>query len=119
MRDKVVYDEVAVLRAKKRSQWVSPTALELHVRAIARTVHTDCPVFVSDDLLDEIAAGPVSTMAALELTLSGLWDRARGGYVVSDLDLIDRLGTGAARRRLTSMLRRWWQVLNRDNFIPL
>jgi len=119
VRDKVVYDEVAVLRAKKRSQCVSPAALELHVRAVDRTVRTDCPVFVSDALLDEIATGHVSTMAALELSLAGLWDRARGGYVVSDLDLIDRLGTSAARRTLASTLRHWWQVLNRDNFIPL
>lgn len=118
MRDKVVYDEVAVLRKKKRSQQVSATALELHVRAVDRSVRTDCPVFVSDAMLDEIAPPQVSTMAALELSLAGLWDRARGGYVVSDLDLIDRLGAGAVRRRLTSAVRRSWRAINRDNFIP-
>ncbi|WP_199254961.1 hypothetical protein [Mycolicibacterium mengxianglii] len=119
MRDKTIYDEVAVLRARKRSRGVSPMALELHVRAIDRSVHTDCPVFVSDALLDEIAPGHVTTIAALELTLAGLWDRARDGYVVSDLELIDRLGGNPLRRALTSGLRRCWQALNRDNFIPL
>lgn len=115
----MVYGEVALLRAKKRSQNVSVSALELHVRALARTVHTECPVFVSDAVLDQIAPGQVSTMAALELSLAGLWDRSLGGYVVSDLDLIERLSTHTVRRTVTSALRRSWDKLNRDNFIPL
>jgi hypothetical protein len=119
VRDKVVYDEVAALRAKKRSQYVSPAALELHVRAVSRAVHTDCPVFVSDVMLDEIAPAHVTTMAALELSLAGLWDRARDGYVISDLELIDRLSTSAVRRTVAATLHRWWHAINRDNFIPL
>jgi hypothetical protein len=119
VRDKVVYGEVALLRAKKRSQNVSVAALELHVRALDRTVHSDCPVFVSDAVLDQIAPAQVSTMAALELSLAGLWDRSHGGYVVSDLDLIERLATNSVRRTLASALRRSWDLLNRDNFIPL
>ena len=115
----MVRGEVSLLRAKKRSQHVSTSALELHVRALACTVHTDCPVFVPDAVLDQLAPAQVSTMAALELSLAGLWDRAHGGYVVSDLDLIERLGTHSLRRTLTSALRRSWAVLNRDNFIPL
>jgi hypothetical protein len=119
VRDKVVYGEVALLRAKKRSQNVSVAALELHVRALDRTVHSDCPVFVSDAVLDQIAPAQVSTMAALELSLAGLWDRSHGGYIVSDLDLIERLATNPVRRTLAAALRRSWNLLNRDNFIPL
>lgn len=119
MRDKAVYDEVARLRATERSRQVSLPALELHVRATACSVRTDCPVYVTDEMLDGIASGQVSTMAALELTLSGLWDRAQGGYVISDLGLVERLGTGVLRRNLASALRRSWRALNRDNFIPL
>lgn len=119
MRDKAVYHEVARLRGRDRSKNVSLPALELHVRAAACSVRTDCPVYVTDAMLDDIAPGQVSTMAALELTLSGLWDRAHGGYVISDLELVERLGAGMLRRNLASALRRSWRALNRDNFIPL
>jgi hypothetical protein len=119
VRDKAVYDEVAVLRTKTRTKNVSPAALEVHVRAVDRSVRTDCPVFISDALLDEIASAQVSTMAALELSLAGLWGRADGGYVMFDLNLIDRLGSSAVRHRVISALRRSWRAINRDNFIPL
>lgn len=103
----MVYDEVSALRAKKRSEHVSPAALAIHVRAVDRSVRTDCPVFVSDAMLDDIDAADVTTLAALELTLAGLWDRADGGYVISDLQLIDRLGANPVRRTMMGLLRRW------------
>lgn len=114
----MVYDEVTALRTKKRSRYVSPAALELHVRAVSRSVLTDCPVFVPDAMLDEIAPAQVTTLGALELCLAGLWDRARDGYVVSDLELIERLGSSPLRRTMTSMLRHWRAVLHGDNSIP-
>jgi hypothetical protein len=106
---------MAVLHGLPRSARVSQPALEIHVRAVASSVRTDCPVFISDDTLDEIAPAHLNTIAALELCLAGLWDRASGGYVISDLHLIERL---SGRRRVATVLRRWWAALNRDNFIP-
>ena len=69
-------------------------------------------------------------MAALELCLADLWIDARGGYVITDNELIEKLSAGAVdlwfRRtasRLTratlSALRKVWKALNEERFIPL
>ncbi|MET0699500.1 MAG: hypothetical protein ABWY93_07525 [Mycobacterium sp.] len=130
MHEWSVFSEVEQLRARPDGPAVSIVALEIHVRAIDRTVHTVFPAFVSDDDLDVIAPGQVTTIAALELCLAGLWHRAKGGYVVSDLDFIEHMSMGPVRRRLRAARSRWarrtatachhaWDVLNRDNFVPL
>jgi hypothetical protein len=130
MREWAIFSEVAELRGRKTGPAVSIVALEIHVRAIARTVHTPFPAFVSDDDLDLIAPGHVTTIAALELCLAGMWHRAKDGYVVSDFDFIEHMSVGPMRRRLRSARARWtkktaaayhhvWDVLNRDNFVPL
>jgi hypothetical protein len=130
MREKSVYTEVATLRARTSAPTVSPVALEIHVRAIARTVHTAFPAFIADEDLDAVASGQVTTIAALELCLAGMWHRAKDGYVVSDFDFIDHMAAGPVRRGLRRVRARWtrttvsacrhaWEVLNRDNFVPL
>jgi hypothetical protein len=125
VRDKVVRHEVATLRGSERFLAVSPVALEIYVRAIDRSVHTRRPAFVPDTTLDALAPGHVTTIAALELCLAGLWHRAMDGYVVSDLDLVERLSAGAVRRtglrwmhRVKTLIVRCWHAVNRDNFIP-
>jgi hypothetical protein len=118
--------EIAMLRRQPRGSVISDAALEVHVRVVARSVHTDCPAFVSYSDLDEIAPGPITTMAALELCVAELWLDARGGYVIADLALIERLSAGTVDlwfRRVTSRLTqamRWlWRALNDERFIPL
>jgi hypothetical protein len=130
MREKAVFVEVEALRGRKSGRVVSPVALEIHVRAVDHSVRTACPAFITDDGLNSIASGQVTTMAALELCLAGLWHRAKNGYVVSDFDLIDHMSACEARRRLRSMRSLWarraldacrrsWDAINRENFIPL
>jgi hypothetical protein len=130
MREWTVFSEVEKLRGRQDGPAVSLVALEIHVRAIDRTAHTAFPAFVSDDDLDVIAPGQVTTIAALELCLAGLWHRAKDGYVVSDLDFIEHMSMGPVRRALREARSRWarrtvtachhaWDVLNRDNFVPL
>jgi hypothetical protein len=130
MREKSVFIEVATLRGRTSGPAVSAVALEIHVRAIDHTVHTPFPAFISDEDLDTIASGQVTTIAALELCLAGMWHRAKDGYVVSDFDFIDHMSAGPVLRRLRRMRSRWtrntvsacrhaWEVLNRDNFVPL
>jgi hypothetical protein len=130
MREKSVFTEVATLRSRPSGPAVSPVASEIHVRAIAHTVHTAFPAFIADEDLDAIAPGRITTIAALELCLAGMWHRAKDGYVVSDLDFIDHMSAGIMRRNLRRVAARWtrktveacrhaWDVLNRDNFIPL
>jgi hypothetical protein len=130
MHERLVFSEVEKLRGRKNGPVVSIVALEIHVRAIDRTVRTAFPAFVSDDDLDVIAPGHVTTIAALELCLVGMWHRAKDGYVVSDFDFIEHMSMGPARRQLRATRSRWtkrtvaachraWDVLNRDNFIPL
>ncbi|MDT5016250.1 MAG: hypothetical protein QOD39_2410 [Mycobacterium sp.] len=108
-----------VLSKSRRSATVSPGALEIHVRAGRASVRTDCPAFVSDACLDTIAPGQVTTMAALELCMAGLWDRARGGYVIADFDLIDRLSVAPPWRWIRSACHRLWVALNSESVIPL
>jgi hypothetical protein len=107
--------EMEALRDSGRGAHVSAPALEIHVRAVDRSVRTSCPAFVSDQLLDTIAPGSVTTLAALELCLSGLWLRVRGGYAVNDADLIAHLSVGRVRR----WARRAWRYLNSEPVIPL
>jgi hypothetical protein len=126
VQDRAVLAEIAMLRRKPRGSVISDAALEVHVRAVARSVHTDCPAFVSYADLDEVAPGPITTMAALELCIAELWLDARDGYVIADLALIERLSAGTVdlwfRRvasRLTRAMRGLWRALNDERFIPL
>ena len=101
---------------------MSAAALEIHVRAVARNARTDYPAFVGYADLDAVAPGSVSTLAAVELCLAGLWIQARDGYVVTDNDLIARLSAGPVDRMLGATaraLRRVWRALNEERFIPL
>jgi hypothetical protein len=130
VQDKVVLGEIAMLRRKPRGSVISDAALEIHVRAVARSVHTDCPAFISYADLDDVAPGPITTMAALELCMAELWLDARNGYVIADLALIERLSAGSVdlwfRRAASGLarasvngLRKLWRALNDERFIPL
>jgi hypothetical protein len=121
MRKRAVFVEVEALQRSRRGSAVSALALEVHVRAVDHSAHSECPAFISDDGLDAIASGHVTTMAAIELCLAELWHRAQGGYVLADLDLITRLGSARVRwsQNVIAACKRTWAVLNRDNFIPL
>jgi len=119
MRDSAVYAEIVTLRDRRKTLALSPLALEIHVRAVDHSVHTECPAFISDAALDGIAAARITTMAALELCLREVWHRAKDGYVIADFDLIDHMSVSPTRRRLRSALRRLWRELNSERFIPL
>ena len=114
MRTKTVFTEVEGLLCRNTMRDVSPLALELHVRAVSRSVRTSNPAFVSDSALDAIAPGHVTTMAAIELCLAGY-----GGYVITDQELIDHFADMPVLRGLKSALRRMWRELNSERFIPL
>jgi hypothetical protein len=114
--------EVESLRERFPELSMSPLALEIHVRTVDYSVRTTSPDFISDSDLDVVGSGSVTTMAAVELCLAGLWHRTVGGYVIDDPKLIDALSVPPSISLLTSCLRacrRAWDVLNRDNFIPL
>lgn len=98
MRDSAVFAQVKALQARARCAALSATALEIHVRAVADRTGSMYPAFVSDGRLDAIAPGRVTTMAALELCMAGLWYRASDGYVVADLDLIEHFARPVRRR---------------------
>jgi hypothetical protein len=122
MRTKTVFTQVETLLCRDDFRDVTPLALEIHVRAVARSVRTANPAFISDTGLDAIAPGPVTTLAAVELCLAGLWHRTAGGYggyVISDSDLIDHMAELPVLRRLKDVCRRWWRELNSERFIPL
>ena len=119
MRDDAIYAEVETLRERGKAPSLSAMALEIHVRAVDHTVHTSCPAFISDDVLDTIAPGRVTTMAALELCLAEVWHRAKDGYVIADFDLIDHMSESPTRRRLRAVWHRLWRELNSEKFIPL
>jgi hypothetical protein len=118
MHDMAVFMEVATLRAKPTGRDVSLSALELHVRVVDHTVHAECPGFVTDRGLDTIATGDVTTMAAIELCLAGLWRRIDGGYVISDDELIDHIAQSSWTRKLAKACRRLWKTLNSETVIP-
>jgi hypothetical protein len=119
MRDSAVYAEIVTLRDRRRALTLSPLALEIHVRAVDHSVHTECAAFISDTSLDGIAPARITTMAALELCLAEVWHRAKDGYVIADVDLIEHLSVSRTRRRLRSVLHRLWRELNSERFIPL
>lgn len=130
MQDRAVFAEVATLQRKPHGRSISASALEVHVRAVARSVLTNRPAFIGYDDLDAVAPGPVSTMAAVELCLADLWVQSKSGYVVVDNDLITRLSGGPAEwwlrhgiSRLAHVagrgLRKVWRALNEERFIPL
>ena len=128
MREKSVYIEVETLRERTAGPAVSAVALEIHVRVVDHTVQTAFPAFISDEDLDAIAPGPVTTIVALEMCLAGMWHRAKDGYVISDFDFIDHMSASIARRRVKAAKIRWtrktinacvrgWRAVNRDNFV--
>jgi hypothetical protein len=122
MRTKSVFSEVETLLCRDAFRYVSPLALEIHVRTVGRTVRTANPAFVSDAGLDAIAPGRVTTMAAVELCLAGLWHRTAtgyGGYVIADADLIDHMSTSSVLRRVKAACQSLWRELNSERVIPL
>jgi hypothetical protein len=129
VQDRAVFAEVAVLQHKPRGQFVSAAALEVHVRAVARSVRTEHPAFVGYTDLDAIASAPTSTMAAVELCLARLWVQVRDGYVITDNELMERLSAGSVwslRHAVSRLghatsrgLRNVWRALNDERFIPL
>lgn len=114
MYSKALLAEMEALRGSPRGAHVSATAIELHVRAVSRSVRTRRPAFVADAVLDAIAPGSVTTVAALELWLAGLWQRVPGGYLIDDRELIAHLSAGPVRR----WARRMWLNLNSESVIP-
>lgn len=119
MNDDSVFSEVAALRADGPRAVLSSSALEVHVRVVDHLAHTTRSNFVTDESLDTLVHGRVSTMAAIELSLAGWWRRLDGGYVVVDQELIDALSRHPARRRIGATCRRWWRFLNSESVIPL
>ena len=122
MRTKAVFRDVETLLCRNDFRDLSPIAVELHVRAVGRSVRTANPAFVSDAGLDAIAPGHVTTMAAVELCLAGLWQRTTsgyGGYVIVDDELIGLLADGRLLRRIKALCRGVWRELNGERFIPL
>ncbi|OFJ54060.1 hypothetical protein [Mycolicibacterium grossiae] len=123
MRDIDVSREARALRRDPRRSEVTTLALEVHVRAVARSTRSQRPSFVSDADLDAVAPPRVATMAAIELCLAALWRRAEDGYVVTDVDYVARVLVGgherATWRRPVAAARRLWATLNSERFIPL
>lgn len=111
---KALLAEMGALRDSRRGAHVSATAIELHVRAVSHSVRTRRPAFVADAALDLIASGSVTTVAALELWMAGLWQRVPGGYLIDDRELIAHLSAGPVRR----WVRRVWLNLNSESVIP-
>lgn len=119
MDDRSVFSEVEALRADKSRAVLSPESLEVHVRVVDHLAHTTGVNYVSDEILDTLVHGRVSTIAAIELTLAGWWRRLDGGYVIVDQELIDALSHSPTRRRLGAACRRMWRFLNSESVIPL
>ena len=93
---------------------VEPYALQIHLKGkpgvaerIAAAEGTNdgarATAFIADERLDSVGPGRVTTMAALELCLAGLWYRASDGYVIADLDLVERLAEPVGRRRMRAI----------------
>lgn len=122
MRTKSVFTEVETLLCRNNLRDVTPLALELHVRAVGRSVRTANPAFISDAALDAIAPGHLTTMAAIELQLAGVWirsDHGLRGYVIADQELIDHMADMPVLRGIKSALKRLWRELNSERFIPM
>lgn len=105
MRDSVVFVQVKTLQGMRRTALLSTGALEIHVRSVADRTGSKFPAFIPDERLDAIAPGRITTMAAVELCMAGLWYRACDGYVIADLDLVERLGRPARGRWLRAVSR--------------
>lgn len=103
MRDSGVFAQVKTLQNRERSALLSTLALEIHVRAVADRIGSPYPAFVPDERLDAIAPGRVTTMAAIELCMAGMWYRATDGYVIADLDLVEHLSRPARQRWLQAV----------------
>ncbi|WP_284229989.1 hypothetical protein [Mycobacterium antarcticum] len=119
MDDRSVFFEVEALRADESRPVLSPASLEVHVRVVDHLAHSTRSNFIADDVLDTLAHGRVTTMAAIELSLAGWWLRLDGGYVIVDQELIDALSHSPIRRRLGAACRRLWKILNSETVIPL
>ena len=61
---------------------VSRAALKLHTYAILVSIEVGRAGHISDDYLNAISVE--TSVAALELTLAGLWTRVQDGYLVSE-----------------------------------
>jgi hypothetical protein len=119
MDDRSVFFEVEALRADQSRPILSPASLEVHVRVVDHLAHTTGANFIADEVLDTLAHGRVTTMAAIELTLAGWWRRLDGGYVIVDQELIDAMSHSPTRRRLGAACGRLWKALNSESVIPL
>lgn len=83
---------------------LSRAAMQLHTFGVLSSIEADEPGFISDSYLDAISAE--TSVTALELWLTGLWERTACGYRVSDADTLavaeqiyDQLHDLAARCR--------------------
>lgn len=65
---------------------LSRAAMHLHTFGVLSSIETGCPGFVSDRYLSAIDAE--TSVTALELCLTGLWERTSCGYRVSDADTL-------------------------------
>lgn len=65
---------------------VTRAALKLHTYGILVSIEVGRAGYISDDYLSAISVE--SSVAALELTLVGLWTRTQGGYRVSDAETL-------------------------------
>ena len=119
MDDRSVFFEVEALRADQSRPFLSPASLEVHVRVIDHLAHATGSNFMADEVLDTLAHGRVTTMAAIELSLAGWWRRLDGGYVIVDQELIAAMSHSPARRRFGAACRRLWKTLNSETVIPL
>jgi hypothetical protein len=61
---------------------ITRDALKLHTYAILVSIEVGRPGFISDDYLSAISVE--TSIAALELTLCGLWARQDNGYFVTE-----------------------------------
>jgi hypothetical protein len=65
---------------------VSRGALKLHTYAILVSIEVGHAGYISDDYLNAISVE--TSVAALELTLAGLWSRVQDGYRVSERETL-------------------------------
>lgn len=65
---------------------VTRAALKLHTYAILVSIEVGRPGFICDDYLNAISVE--TSIAALELSLAGLWERVPGGYRVTERETL-------------------------------
>lgn len=65
---------------------ITKSALKLHTYAILVSIEVGDAGHISDDYLNAISVE--TSLAALELTLAGLWTREPGGYRVSERETL-------------------------------